>query len=335
MNTDGMTGRLLMVGPVVAILLFVGFWRPVVGTSAFDSEALIESGLAREVSGDIARSERDLLGAARVDRLFQPRWTLAGFYFRQKRETEFWKWSRSAFEVGTRDLGALFELCWRQRDDGDFVWLNAIPERPAVWREYLLFLMESGRWPAASPVARKLAGVAGAEDQTLLLMYVDLAIEHHDERAAWDVWMAMSGKGQLPLLTNGMFAAVPTGHGFDWRVPMVPQVRNDGEPDGIRFTLSGFQPEKCVLLEQPLALQDGAEYRFRFEYKTDRIGADAGLHWEFDGVRGAGFSSADWRKGEFAIRGRVGKLALVYERAPGTTMAEGVVFLRRMEIAPL
>jgi hypothetical protein len=335
MNTDGITGRLLMAGPVVAILLFVGFWRPVAGTSAFDSEALIERGLAREVDGNVDAAEKDLLAAAGVDRLFQPRWTLAGFYFRQKREAEFWKWSRSALDVGTRDLGALFDLCWRYRDDGEVVWSKAIPERPVVWRGYLLFLMDSARWPAAGDLARRLAGIAGPDDKTLLLTYVDLAIEHHEERAAWAVWTAMAGKGQLPLLTNGSFTTASSGHGFDWRLPMVPQIRNDAEPDGIRFTLSGFQPEKFALLEQPLALQDGVEYVFRFEYKTDRIASDAGLHWEFDGVRGNGFSSAEWAKGEMPIRGRAGKLALMYERAPGTTMAEGVVFLRRMEIAPL
>jgi hypothetical protein len=335
MNTDGISGRLLMAGPVVAILLFVGFWQPVSGTSGFDSEALIERGLAREVDGNIDDAEKDLLAAAGVDRLFQPRWTLAGFYFRQKRDAEFWKWSRAALEVGARDLGALFDLCWRYRDDGEQIWSKAIPERPVVWREYLLFLMDTARWPTAGDVARRLAGRAAAEDETLLLTYVDLAIEHHEERAAWAVWTLMAGKKQLPLLSNGMFATVPSGRGFDWRLPVVPQVRNVAEPDGIRFTLSGFESDQFVLMEQPLALHDGVEYRFRFEYKTDRIAADAGLHWVFDGVRGPGFSSAEWAKGEMPIRGRAGKLSLVYDRAPGTTTADGVVFLRRMEIATL
>jgi hypothetical protein len=335
MNTNGMTRRLLMACPAAMMLLFVGLWQPRAGSSSFDSADLIEHGLAREVAGDLVGSERDLLAAASVDRLFQPRWTLAGFYFRQNREAEFWKWSRSALEVGTRDLGALFDLCWRYRDDGELIWSKAIPQRPAVWREYLLFLMDTARWPAAGEVARRLAGGAAPEDKTLLLTYVDLAIEHHEERTAWAVWTAMAGKGQLPLLTNGMFVTAPTGRGFDGRLPVVPQVRHDAEPDGIRFTLSGFEPDQFVLMEQPLALEDGVEYRFRFEYKTDRIAVDAGLHWTFDGVRGAGFSSGEWAKGEMPIKGGAGKLALVYDRAPGTTTAEGIVFLRRMEIARL
>ena len=56
----------------------------------------IRLGLAAETRGDFPGAEKWLLDAARVDRQFEPRWTLANFYFRRERAGLFWKWMRGA-----------------------------------------------------------------------------------------------------------------------------------------------------------------------------------------------------------------------------------------------
>ena len=71
-------------------------------------------GLDAEARGDLAAAERWLVDAAQVDRQYEPRWTLANFYFRQsngrrKSSDDFWKWIRSALEVSYGDRGAAFD----------------------------------------------------------------------------------------------------------------------------------------------------------------------------------------------------------------------------------
>src|SRR5579871_4955673 len=54
----------------------------------------IRLGLAAETRGDLPAAEKWLLEAARVDQQFEPRWTLANFYFRRgdSRRDDFWQW---------------------------------------------------------------------------------------------------------------------------------------------------------------------------------------------------------------------------------------------------
>ena len=77
----------------------------------------IRLGLDAEVRGDLAGAERWLLEAARVDRQYEPRWTLANFYFRQRKLDRFWKWIRSALEVSYGDRTAAFDLAWAAAPD--------------------------------------------------------------------------------------------------------------------------------------------------------------------------------------------------------------------------
>ena len=65
----------------------------------------------RRFAAIIAGAERWLLDAARVDRQYEPRWTLANFYFRQQKMDDFWKWMRAALEVSYGDRVAAFDLC--------------------------------------------------------------------------------------------------------------------------------------------------------------------------------------------------------------------------------
>ena len=46
-----------------------------------------QAGLAAETRGDAALAEKWLQEAATVDRQYEPRWTLANFYFRQSQPT--------------------------------------------------------------------------------------------------------------------------------------------------------------------------------------------------------------------------------------------------------
>src|ERR1700723_2861990 len=70
-------------------------------------------GLDAEIRGDYASAEKWLLAAARIDRQFEPRWTLANFYFRRESFPDFWIWLRAALQVSYGDRRPAFDLAWR------------------------------------------------------------------------------------------------------------------------------------------------------------------------------------------------------------------------------
>jgi hypothetical protein len=92
----------------------------------------IRLGLDAEARGDTASAERWLLDAARVDHQFEPRWTLANFYFRQQKTDAFWTWIRAALEVSYGSRDAVFDLCWKASPDASVILARAIPDRPIL-----------------------------------------------------------------------------------------------------------------------------------------------------------------------------------------------------------
>ena len=133
-----------------------------------------------------------------------------------------------------------------------------MPDRKATWNEYLFYLMNTGRWPAAASTASRIAAVADPSDTPLLKNYVDAALEHGDRPGGMAVWKALCRRGLLPfgadrLLFNGDLSTVPSARGFDWRAPLNSGVSASFRDHAASFSLSGFQPEHAVLLEQPLS----------------------------------------------------------------------------------
>jgi hypothetical protein len=333
-----MNARLIAL-PAAGFLLLAGFWNPPRTPPAYDSARWIDSGLDHERTGDFPAAERDFLEAAKIDHLFQPRWTLAGFYFRRNNTEQFWQWARKALAVGQRDLGALFDLCWQVSTDPEKIWSEVMPSRKSTWDEYVFYLMTTGKWAAARSTASRLAAVADSTDQTVLLNYCDLALAHGDKAGAITVWRTLCRRGLLPfaadrLLTNGDFRLSPQGHGFDWRAPASSGITSSFRSNEATFFLNGFQPEHAVLLEQPLALDPSAKYRLQFEYKTSGLDANSGIHWEAGDAASHSFAAPEWTHGNVEFRGDAGSLVLIYQRPQGATMAEGTLSLRRLDVAP-
>jgi hypothetical protein len=79
----------------------------------YSSAPRIRLGLDAEVRGDVETAQRWLLDAARVDRQFEPAWTLANFYYRQEMPEGFWKWMQAALEVSYGDRRPAFDLSSR------------------------------------------------------------------------------------------------------------------------------------------------------------------------------------------------------------------------------
>ncbi len=109
-----------------------------------NSTPRIRLGLGAEIRGDNSSAERWLLDAARVDHQFEPRWTLANFYFRRENFPEFWTWLRSALEISYGDRRPAFDLAWRASAQAKEI-ARAIPDRREVVAASLGYLLDTHR----------------------------------------------------------------------------------------------------------------------------------------------------------------------------------------------
>lgn len=290
----------------------------------------IRLGLAAETRGDFAKAEMWLLDAARVDRQFEPRWTLANFYFRRERWDDFWKWMRAALENSYGDRRLAFELCWRVTQHSDEVLRRAIPDQHDVLATYLYYMMDRHR-EAAGPVALKLAALGNSADVPLIESACDVLIDSGKVAEARQLWRRL-GHQQTALLTNGDFAAEPGGHGFDWRLAHTPGVTDISLPGAHRIAFSGRQPESCELLRQFVVLEAGKRYSLHWEARTPGLGSLTGVEWRAGEARGAVENADDWRGGglDFTAGAVLTPIALAYQRPSGEARAEGSVEIRNV-----
>jgi len=314
--------------------------QKIAALNPYSSAPRIRLGLAAEVLGDSASAQRWLLEAANVDHQFEPRWTLANFYFRAGNKEEFWRWMRAALEVSYGDRAPAFDLCWRASNDAGEILRRGIPDRHEVIGSYLVYLLQKKPTESRLPpgmaalqdgiagLARRLAAYHDAADLPLLLGACDRLIADRNG-AAVDVWV-LTGYTMPVGVFNGDFSTEPLNHGFDWRTIESPGVTHLGH----RIALSGQQGESCSLLEQTLSLDAGKRYRLQWEARTVGIKSPSGLEWRVAGQRAALLPSADWAPGELAIKAedRFQILELVYRRPLGESRAEGSVELRHIRL---
>jgi tetratricopeptide (TPR) repeat protein len=230
--------------------------RPAIESAArlrpFDSAARIQLGLRSEVEGRLDEAERTLLEAAAMDLLYEPRWTLANFYFRRGQRERFWVWAERALAMSYGDRRPLLDLCWRMSS-------------------------------SAAEFARRVAGfpgVAAALDDYLRQL-ARTAWEQRDLPQALEVRQLLGERG----LVADRFRSLPSGAVFDWTTAALAGVSYEHVPatHSLRVRLSGQQPERCELLWRDLVLDPGA-YRIKAEMEA----APPGITWSLSG----GFSPA-------------------------------------------
>ena len=144
-------------------------------------------------------AERWLLEAARVDRQFEPRWTLANFYFRQQKMDEFWKWMRAALEVSYGDRDAAFDLCWSAAPDAATILARAIPERHAVLAAFVGTWWEAaGRCGAGGSGLIASAGrerSSGPDAEAVLDAEMDRLLAAGRWAEAREIWVNLGIRG--------------------------------------------------------------------------------------------------------------------------------------------
>ena len=319
------------------------------------SAAWIELGMRAEAAGDFTRAEAALREAARVDRTFDPRWTLANYYFRRQNWNEFWKWIRAAAEMSYGDRSALFGLCWRATSDSETILTRAIPPDRGVLAGYVSYLTHSEHFRTAAAAASRWLPLATKEDVPGLLELCDLLIEKTPSTPdALRIWNALIERGWLPYqrldpaggasLTNGAFRISPLSHGFDWRLLPVSGVRTvwaESLP-GLSIALDGQQEERTDLLLEWLPVLASSGYELSTLARAEDIAAGSGLRCKIvDAVSGAVLGETELDVPvtklhfETLSQGSLVKLILSYRRAPGTNLIAGRLMLSSLALERL
>lgn len=298
----------------------------IASVNPLSSTPRIRLGLAAEARGNLSGAEKWLLDAAQVDRQFEPRWTLANFYFRRERPDEFWKWIRAALEVSYGDRSLAFDLCWRMSQNADEVLAKAIPDRHEVAASYLYYVMDRRREATAS-AAFKLAQFHDPSDSMELETACDVLMSDEKFTEARELW-TQTGHAQNGLIANSDFATEPSGHGFDWRPSRAEGLAYVALPGSYRIQFSGKQPEAAELLRQFVALQRGKMYSLHWEARTQGFGSPSGVEWAVGTTRVPLEAGAMTFKAEAAFS----PITLAYHRPAGQARAEGSVEIRAVSL---
>ncbi len=310
-------------------------YQRAVGVNPRASAAWIDLGLLEERDGHLPSAEQALRQAAIVDHQLLPAWTLANFYFRRADQRQFWQWADRSAALTYDDFRPLLGLCDQFETDPARM-LAHFQDPRRLRQHYLDFLIGEKRLDAAQQVARGMSGER--TNDPLLIDLADRQLRAGNARSAIEMWNASSGFSPIEpsdgrILTNGDLARAPLNLGFDWRLGQVPGIAQTWRPSELTFTLSGSQPEACVLLEQAIYLVR-RPFRLRFDYTTGRT-SPTGIHWALDNVEGPPIdASSQWRPGSFTLPRADGlkSLKLFYRRDPGTTRTQGRLEIRNLRL---
>jgi hypothetical protein len=300
-------------------------------------------GQQAELAGDLGLAEHSLLEAARLSRLYQPRYLLAGYYLRRGNADGSLGWCHAALTIPTGDITPLLNVISHLMNPQAMA-AEGLRQPPVVARQFLIFLAQHRETAAAVSIARRQAQVGTAEDLPTLLGYTGELLSLGDSSNALDLWNLLSQRRLIPYaqldpdagrsLTNADFRHPANGDGFDWHsegTPGLTSVRFDG---ALRLTFSGDEADDCVIVWEYLPLEPGTRYRLRQRVQAEDSSSAAGLRWRLFYPRSDRVWApldAELQEG-FRAPTRVARLALMYRRTPGSTRLTGDVIVTGLRL---
>ena len=225
--------------------------------SPWEAPFRIRYGLTLEEAGLAVEAEREFLAAARLSRKYEPRWSLAGFYFRQNKIEPFWFWAGEALQVAYRDPEALFALAWAMEKDGAAIRRRLpVEKRGPIWQAWVLDAARRGRLDEVEAALDRLGGT--------------------DPRPVAEALLA---GGRVQALTR--FGG---HHALDWQPIEQEGVQFVRVAHGFALAFNGKQPEQCDVATRLLPAMPPARTQWPIE------GSVRGLAWRNepfgrDGIR--------------------------------------------------
>ncbi|HEY3938826.1 MAG TPA: hypothetical protein VGL97_15440 [Bryobacteraceae bacterium] len=323
----------------------------------YDYESWIQLGLLSEMrQGDAKAAESDYLRAAAVNHMFLPKWTLTNFYFRQQNATEFFHWANATLQITPYSSDPIFAQMWLMSQDAGKL-AAVIPDRPRILLQYAWYLSNNHQFGAIPQTLQRLIAAVGEDNprdwgrDDLIASMVDRILADGDPHDALQVWSVLKDAGWIRQrvpdsnrpLTNGDFHIPFFRHGFDWVPVDSAGVRVEQFPDEpvARITLSGDQPDHCVVLQQYVPIEAGAAYHLQWQVKAQNLTGESGLAWHLHPVQiktTGDLVSGDLLASPFAWKFRPSfappgfLLSLEYTRPLGHTRAAGVAMLQNVSL---
>ena len=152
---------------------------------------------------------------------------------------------------------------------------------------------------------QRLAIAVGSDDprawgrDDLIAVSLDRILASGDTRGALQVWTTLRDSNWIKQgvpdvnhpLTNGDFRLPSYRHGFDWVAPDVNGLRVEQFPDepAVRITLTGDEPEHCILFQQYVTVETDAVYNLQWKADSENVEPGNGLAWHLEpiGTQGA------------------------------------------------
>ena len=105
-------------------------------------------------------------------------------------------------------------------------------------------------------------------------------------------------------------------------------------PPALRFTLSGQQPEQCILISQTLSLEPSRAYRLSFEFRTSGASPGSGLRLRVLDQTSPDLAADAWTPEalNFTAAGPTGEIAVDYQRPSGVPRLEGTLEIRKFKL---
>lgn len=324
-----------------------------------NAEAAIAAAMHLESGRNEHAAERLLVRAAEMNHLWLSQWSLALFYARQGRKPDFWRWAGGAFDRSYWDRTAMFRQCFSQGGTAAFLLREVLPARLDLRLALLRYLVGQPADEQLLPTAEAVVECARPDERgeavPVLVDAVGGLAKAGRTEQAFRLWMSMCHKHLIQYgapsidapVTNPDLRAPFLETGFDWQAPSASGVSSltltGGQ--GVRFTLTGSQPEETVLLQQWLFLRGGRNWSLTVDGRTQSIdSADSALYWRIlDGETSLPYEADrvplqgdEWTVLRQRYQGppgdRLVRLALVAARRPGRIRMQGDVSLRRVEL---
>jgi len=293
-------------------------WEEMARRRPTDATYWILLGIRKESEGKLAEAERDLLRAAIVNTQYEPRWTLANFYFRRGLKPEFQQWAKAAMRRMYDDPRPLFELSGRL---GDF----SLEVPDTLRSAYAGWLIEKQKPVEAVRVAASLRPV---EDRESILGITE-SLQAVNPEVAFSIWRKLNftpSPDFQPLL----------GRGFDWRIAQVEGIRAaPTEEPSLRIVFDGKEPESAEILSRVFLNQSTPGYHLRWESRTSATLGVPGVSWRIGSVSAPLKASDVWQQAELTVppvSGPSVRLALVYQRPAGSPRFDGTLWLRHVTL---